>query len=73
MEKQKIGLKIPCPNCGSKDFGTMNDPYCILPSLVKSEKNGYEIAPEKGLAVMPIICNTCGYVLFFHPQPKKID
>ncbi len=72
MDKKTADLKIPCPNCGSKDFGTMTDPYCILPSLVKGDK-GYEIAPEKGLAVMPVICNNCGYALFFHPLPKKKD
>jgi len=67
LEKQKIGLKIPCPNCGGKNFGTMDNQYCLLPSLVKAEQ-GYELAPDKGLAVMPVICNTCGYVFLFHPE-----
>lgn len=70
MDKQKLNLMVPCPNCGGKDFGTMSEPYCILPSLVKVE-SGYEIALEKGLAVMPVICNACGFVLFFHPQQKQ--
>lgn len=70
MDKQKLNLMVPCPNCGGKDFGTMSEPYCILPSLVRVE-SGYEIAPEKGLAVMPVICNACGFVLFFHPQQKQ--
>ncbi|MDD2554044.1 MAG: hypothetical protein PHP51_05680 [Desulfotomaculaceae bacterium] len=69
--EQKLDVKIPCPNCGSKAFGIMNEPYCIMPSLVKSENSGYEIDPERGLAVMPVICNVCGYVLFFHPLPEK--
>ena len=70
MENQRVELKIPCTNCGSKNFGTMPDLYCLLPTLVKDEK-GYQISPDQGLAVMPIICNECGFILFFHPVPKK--
>ncbi len=67
MEKQTVNLKIPCPNCSGTNFGTMDNPYCLLPSLVKVE-NGYELSPDKGLAVMPVICNTCGYLFLFHPK-----
>jgi predicted Zn-ribbon and HTH transcriptional regulator len=45
----------------------MDNPYCLLPSLVKAE-NGYELSQDKGLAVMPVICNTCGYLFLFHPK-----
>lgn len=67
MEKHTISLKIPCPNCGGTSFGAMDNPYCLSPSLEKAE-NGYELAPDKGLAVMPVICNTCGYIFLFHPS-----
>lgn len=70
LDRLKLDLKMPCPNCGGKDFGTMSDPYCILPSLVKGEA-GYELSPDKGLGIMPVICNTCGYILLFHPPQKK--
>jgi len=75
LQEKRIDLKIPCPNCGSKEFGTMNEPYCILPSIAKNAKDGYEIIPERGLVVLPVICDICGYILFFHPQsqPQKID
>lgn len=70
MDKQNVELKIPCPNCSGKNFGTMPDLYCILPSLVKDDQ-GYKVAPDQGLAVMPVICNECGFILFFHPHQKK--
>ena len=70
LDRLKLDLKMPCPNCGGKDFGTMSEPYCILPSLVKGEE-GYELSPDKGLGIMPVICNTCGYILLFHPPQKK--
>jgi len=67
LEKQRVNLKIPCPNCSGTKFGAMDNPYCLLPSLVKVE-DGYELSPDKGLAVMPVICNTCGYLFLFHPN-----
>lgn len=65
MEKPKFDLKSPCPNCGSNSFGTMKNPYAILPSLVKDESGRYNVIPNQGLGVTPVICNECGYVLLF--------
>lgn len=66
---KSLKIKMPCPNCGGKGFGTMNEPYCLLPSLTRAEE-GYDISPNKGLAIIPVICNECGFLLLFHPGQK---
>lgn len=65
MDIPGLNIKSPCPNCGSKDFGTLKEPHCILPMLVK-DSTGYLVVPNEGAGITPVICNECGYILLFH-------